>query len=211
MLQDLYVIKNTGECLYHKSFTENTFDPAIVSSFLSAISMFSENLNEEAHLLETRSFRFVYHSLGELILVARVSRETPVHLVEEKLEQIAQSLKKRIKFDSRSFDGSVTEFNKLDREVETRAKETLETEKLKLEVNPRVRTWVGRNDVEQKVFSYVRFKGKASLKEIVRLMRLPEMEAWKAAQTLLSMNVLRRIEPEVSESSNHGISKLYEN
>ena len=178
--------------MYHKSYAAESYDPAIVSSFLSAISMFSSNFNDDAKMLETKNYRFVYHRVGELIIVARVTRNISLDRVEQALERIAKTLREKIKFDSKTFNGSVREFNMLDSEFDKNTRDSLAQEDLKLEINPRVRWWSGRNEAERKVFSYVRFKGKASVKEIAKLMKVPEIEAWKAAQTLINMNVVRR-------------------
>ncbi len=200
MFQDLYVIKETGECLFHKAYGPTKYDPTIVSSFLSAVSLFSANFDDDTRLIETKSSRFVYHRVDEIIVVARVSRDIPVHKVEETLKKIGDAIKKKVKFSSNEFSGAVKEFNKIESEIDKTTKYSLNDEEVipedfKVEINPKIRYWFGTNDAERKVFSYVRFKGKASIKEISKLMRVPEIEAWRAAQKLLSMNILRKIEP----------------
>ena len=95
-LQDVFVLKDSGECVYHKEFgnesTRLKSDGTIVSSLLSTIGLFAESVDSAARSFETANFRFVYHKKDDFLYVARTTKNVPASDIMEKLSTKSQTI-----------------------------------------------------------------------------------------------------------------------
>ena len=195
MCQDLYVIKDTGECLYHKSNSSDSIDPAIVSSFLSAVEIFGQNVDAGAKLLQTGNSKFVYHHLNDgMILVARVPIASRTQQVEKILERLGKKIK-QLGINLNNFDGNVSSFKKLDDELSFFNDSSYPVKEVPLEINPRLGfRLINGSELERKIYSLIRFKHRSNIKELASLLRTSETEVYTTIQKLVRKNILRPVQ-----------------
>ena len=96
-LKDLYVLRDTGECVFHQNYAEkgdthDQPDQTIMSSFLSAIETFSANVDNGTSMLETTNYRFVYHRNQDYLYVARTKKSLNPSYVYSKLNRISEKV-----------------------------------------------------------------------------------------------------------------------
>jgi hypothetical protein len=92
MIQGLWVIDESGLCLFHESFNETVNqDPLVISGFLSAIFTFSQEIGQKRlELTETDDFRFVYTMKPPLLFVVAGAKQDSPDTLNRYLHQIKQ-------------------------------------------------------------------------------------------------------------------------
>ncbi len=182
-LKDLYVLRDTGECVFHQNYSETKeqvqADQTIMSSFLSAIETFSANVDNGTSMLETTNYRFVYHRNRDYLYVARTKKSLNPGYVYNKLNQISGKVEEWL---PKKWDGSVKVFqgigglvldefipSALNKYYEITGKDSTEL-----------------SGIESKIYSFLRFRGRSQLSTIAKLMRIPEEDAQQVTQNLLS-------------------------
>lgn len=186
-LKDFYVLRESGECVFHKSYTSEAdkieADGTLMSSFLSAINAFAQNVDTGTKMLETDNFRFVYHKNAEYIYVARTEKGTNAELIESKLDAISHQMESRI---PAKFDGNVTIFQG----VSSLIKEQFLMNGPKKFYEITGKGFQGLDSLEEKVYAFLRFKGRSQLSAIVKLMKIPEHKALKVTEQLMDKELV---------------------
>lgn len=183
-LKDLYVLKDTGECVYHKTYGEEKLeaDQTIMSSFLSAIDTFSANVDLGAKILETTNNRFVYHKSGEWLFIARTEKSVNPEEIADKLGKISSVVDTWI---PSKWDGNV----KIFQGVSTLVKELFSDSKpVHYEITGKEIN--NLNSVEEKIYSFLRFKGRSTISMISKLMRISELDVEKVTSDLYERKYL---------------------
>ncbi|MDH5403161.1 MAG: hypothetical protein OEZ01_16675 [Candidatus Heimdallarchaeota archaeon] len=187
-LKDLFIMRDSGECVYHKNFVNNIeekleFDGSLMSSFLTAIESFSCNVDQGAKMLETANYRFVYHRKGEYIYVARVENKTDPSKISHTLSNISTGM---LNYIPTVWTGSVESFKNVD--------SLLEKQLINQEYNRNYeitgKSYDQLNGNEAKIYSFLRFKGRSSLGNIIKLMKIPEQEAINITNKLVEEKFL---------------------
>ncbi|OLS20583.1 MAG: hypothetical protein HeimC2_36660 [Candidatus Heimdallarchaeota archaeon LC_2] len=185
-LKDLYVLRDTGECVFHQNYTEkndsqNQPDQTIMSSFLSAIETFSANVDNGTSMLETTNYRFVYHRNQDYLYVARTKKSLNPSYVYNKLNRISEKVETWL---PKKWDGSVKVFQGISGlVVDEFIPSALNTY---YEITGKDSTEL--SGIESKIYSFLRFRGKSQLSTIAKLMRIPQKDAQEVTQHLLSDN-----------------------
>lgn len=186
-LKDLYVLRETGECVFHQSYSKNEdkiqADETIMSSFLSAIETFSVNVDNGTSILETTNFRFVYHRKEDYLYVARTEKRMNPNYVYQRLSQISEEVNKWV---PKKWDGSVKVFQGIGGLVTQHFDNSIFSKYYEI-TGKDSRSLSG---VESKIYSFLRFRGRSKLSTIAKLMRIPEQDAQEVTQQLISNEYL---------------------
>ncbi len=188
-IQELYVVKDSGLCLFHTSFNGKTeVDQTIVSSFLSAIETFSNNISTTVNRLAMKDFEFVYHREEDLIYVAKLANGVDAEEISRTLEKVSKEFKTHFLKD-RVIDGDTRLFRVIGKLF---VNNLLRNKRLihpgtKLEISGEKRRL---STSESKVFSILRLKGRLDISTISRLMKIPEDETINVTKNLLEKNVV---------------------
>ena len=201
MLHNIWIAKDTGECLYHRKYGSINHDENLITSFLSAIEIFAKNIDRGCDFLQTSSYKFVYTTGENTVTVACIDRNDDEKNIRNDLEIIQQEFLSRYSRQLKEWSGRVEQFGKMKEFVDNQLKKySLKIEDLsraKLELNPAIRrreSSLSLSSQQQKVISLLKYKGTATLHDIVKLMKLNETDAEKAARMLIYNNVIRQVQ-----------------
>ncbi|MHA1668100.1 MAG: hypothetical protein ACTSUR_05525 [Candidatus Heimdallarchaeaceae archaeon] len=201
MLHNIWIAKDTGECLYHRKYGSINHDENLITSFLSAIEIFAKNIDRGCDFLQTSSYKFVYTTGENTVTVACIDRNDDEKNIRNDLEIIQQEFLSRYSRQLKEWSGRVEQFGKMKEFVDNQLKKySLKIEDLsraRLELNPAIRrreSSLSLSSQQQKVISLLKYKGTATLHDIVKLMKLNETDAEKAARMLIYNNVIRQVQ-----------------
>jgi hypothetical protein len=200
MLHNIWIAKDTGECLYHKKYGSIDHDENLITSFLSAIEIFAQNVDKGCDFLQTKNFKFIYATSDQLVSVVCTDSKDEDIGIRQDLQKIQEEFLNRYSEELTDWNGRVEHFSLMSDYIDKHLKKySTPTENLtntKLELNPRIITQdVNRSYSRQqkKVISLLKYKGTATLGDIVKLMKLTETDAELAAKDLLNSDVIRQI------------------
>ncbi|MCY3410364.1 MAG: hypothetical protein INQ03_01895 [Candidatus Heimdallarchaeota archaeon] len=186
-LLNVYVLRDSGECVYHQEYAQQEdkvqSDSTIMSGFLSAIEMFSNDVDTGADHLETNNYRFVYHKQNEFIYVARTKKHVDPKIYSEGLAKIATKMTQYI---PEKFNGNVAAFEQMTEMVEDEFI-IKSTESLYEFSGKYARDLKGD---ELKIYSYLRLKGRANLKTISQMMSIDQKRAFQITNELVEKEYL---------------------
>ena len=200
MLHNIWIAKNTGECLYHRRYGDIVHDENLITSFLSAIEIFAQNVDQSCDMLQTTSYKFVYVSSKETVTVACVDKNDDENIIREEIKEIQQEFLEKFHDEIVHWSGRVEQFRAItdfvDRKLKKYTRPIIDLTKAKLELNDTllIKKELKFSPQQEKVISLLKYKGTATLGDIVKLMRLPESEAEKAARALLYSNIIKPIQ-----------------
>lgn len=200
MLHNLWIAKDTGECLFHKKYGSIDQDENLITSFLSAIEIFAQNIDNGCDFLQTSSYKFIYITGEQTVTVACVDCKDDESIIRKELVKIEKEFYGRYSQDLKQWNGRVERFADLSDYVDDRLKKySLPIKELadsKLELNPIVTKENLKSKFsshQEKVISLLKYKGTATLHDIIKLMKLSETDAEKAAKGLLYHDIIRQI------------------
>ena len=200
MLHNIWIAKDTGECLYHKKYGSIDHDENLITSFLSAIEIFAQNVDNGCDFLQTKNYKFIYATSNLIVSVVCTDSQDEDNGIRQDLGKIQEEFLNRFSEELKDWNGRVEHFSLMDGYVDKHLKKySTPTENLtntKLELNPKIITQdVNRSYSRQqkKVISLLKYKGTATLGDIVKLMKLTETDAQLAANDLLNSDVIRQI------------------
>lgn len=186
-LLNVYVLRDSGECVFHQEYGDSAdqvkSDSTIMSSFLSAIEMFSNDVDTGADMLETTNYRFVYQKNNHFIYVARTKKAIDPEFYSERLKNIGERMSKYL---PKEFDGNVTHFQRVVKMIE---------EEFFTVTSDSVFEFSGKyardlKGEEMKIYSYLRLKGQANLRTISKMMSIPENRVHKITDELVNQKYL---------------------
>lgn len=200
MLHNIWIAKDTGECLYHKKYGSIDHDENLITSFLSAIEIFAQNVDNGCDFLQTKNYKFIYATSNQIVSVICTDSKDEDSSIRRDLGKIQEEFLDRFSEELKDWNGRVEHFSLMDDYIDKHLKKySSQTENLtntKLELNPKIITQdVNRSYSRQqkKVISLLKYKGTATLGDIVKLMKLTETDAELAAKDLLNSDVIRQI------------------
>jgi len=200
MLHNIWIAKDTGECLYHRKYGSIDHDENLITSFLSAIEIFAQNIDKGCDYLQTTSYKFIYITGNQTVTVACIDSGDDEKTIRQILEDIQNEFQNRFSGALNDWNGRVEHFSSMkyfvDKHLLKYTKPLNNLSETKLELNPltiRRDTSQIFSPQQKKVLSLLKYKGSATLNEIVKLMKLSENDAEKAAKDLLYNNIIRQI------------------
>ncbi len=200
MLHNIWIAKDTGECLYHRKYGSIDHDENLITSFLSAIEIFAQNIDKGCDYLQTASYKFIYITGNQTVTVACVDSSDDEKTIRQNLEDIQNEFHNRFSESLTDWNGRVEQYSIMkhfvDKQLKKYSKPLSNLSESKLELNPlTIRRDAAQifSPQQEKVLSLLKYKGSATLNDIVKLMKLSENDAEKAAKGLLYNNVIRQI------------------
>ncbi len=200
MLHNIWIAKDTGECLFHRKYGSIEHDENLITSFLSAIEIFAQNVDGGCDFLQTTNFKFIYTTSNQTVTVACIDNNDDDTTVRQDLHKIQNEFHSRFAHELKDWRGRVEHFADMTEYVDTQLeKYSIPIANLsysKLELNPQI---ISRDisykfsNQQQKVISLLKYKGSATLSDIVKLMKLTENDAERATNDLLYKNVIRQV------------------
>jgi len=199
MLHNLWIAKDTGECLFHRRYGSIEHDENLITSFLSAIEIFAQNIDSGCDFLQTKSFKFIYTTGKQTVTVACIDCDDDEETIRQDLSTIQDEFLERYSQQLSDWNGRVEHFAKMKTYVDDHLKKYSspinDFSQSKLELNPHFVKKENKDfsSQQEKVISLLRYKGTATLQDIIKLMKLNETDAEKAAKGLLYNNIIRQI------------------
>ncbi len=199
MLHNLWIAKDTGECLFHRKYGSIEHDENLITSFLSAIEIFAQNIDSGCDFLQTKSFKFIYTTGDQTVTVACIDSDDDESSIRQDLLTIQDEFLERYSQQLSDWNGRVEHFSKMKTYVDNHLKKYSspinDFSQSKLELNPHFVKKENKDfsSQQEKVISLLRYKGTATLQDIIKLMKLDESDAEKAAKGLLYNNIIRQI------------------
>ena len=185
-LRDVFIMRDSGECVYHQSYAEKNklnADGTHISSFLSTSEAFSSNVDVGAKMLETENYRFVYHRLNDFIYVARTEKNVQPDSISSVLKLVSMEVQKTL---PERWDGNCDRFSHVTELLD----QQLDHSELNTLYEITGRGYKRLDGIEAKIYSFLRFRGRSSLSSIVKLMKLPESEVLKVTDDLVKNEYL---------------------
>ena len=200
MLHNLWIAKDTGECLFHRKYGSIEHDENLITSFLSAIEIFAQNIDKGCDFLQTSSYKFVYTTGKNTVTVACIDNGDDESLVRQEISSIQEEFLRRYSKELEDWNGRVERFGAMksyvDNHLHKYGNPIRSMLNSKLELNPSMR----KRDMslkfstqQDKVLSLLKYKGTATISEIAKLMKLTEPDVEKAAKALLYNNIIREV------------------
>ena len=200
MLHNLWIAKDTGECLFHRRYGSIEQDENLITSFLSAIEIFAQNIDNGCDFLQTSSYKFIYITGEQTVTVACIDSKDDENIIRQELVKIEKEFYSRFTQDLKKWNGRVEGFADLsdfvDKHLKKYSSPIKELADTKLELNPIITTENLKSKFspqQEKVISLLKYKGTATLHDIIKLMKLSETDAEKAAKGLLYHDIIRQI------------------
>ncbi|MHA1304056.1 MAG: hypothetical protein ACTSQE_13160 [Candidatus Heimdallarchaeaceae archaeon] len=200
MIHNLWIAKSTGECLYHRKYGAIDIDENLITSFLSAIEIFAQNVDTGCDQLETHNYKFVYTNTDQTVTVACIDKNDDERIIKQEISAIQEEFKSRFKKELDNWNGRVEIFASMNSFVDSKLASY--TSKLgsfknkKLELNEMIikqKPKLKLSAQQEKVISLIRYKGTATLSDICKWMKLTEPDAEIAARSLLHYNIIREV------------------
>ncbi len=201
MLHNLWIAKNTGECLFHKKYGRMDHDENLITSFLSAIEIFAQNVDTGCDLLQTKNYKFIYVTGNNVVIVACVDADDNDESdVRNDLISIQGEFHSRYANELIDWRGRIEHFASMsdfvDEHLNKYSSNLSNVGNRRLELAPMIvkkQIKFKLSQQQEKVISLLKYKGTATLNDIVKLMKLTEPDAEKATRTLLYHNVIQQV------------------
>ncbi len=198
MLHNLWIAKDTGECLFHRKYGSIEHDENLITSFLSAIEIFAQNIDQGCDFLQTSSYKFVYTTGKNTVTVACIDNCDDESIVRQEIDSIQDEFISRYSKELEEWNGRVERFGAMksfvDDHLHKYGKPIKNLLTSRLELDPSM----GKRDMnlkfssqQDKVISLLKYRGAATISEIAKLMKLTEPDTEKAAKALLYNNIIR--------------------
>jgi hypothetical protein len=171
-IQDLYVVEDSGVCVYHSSISNDydKVDDTIVSSFLSAIETFSNNIQSNVNKLTMNDFEFIYHRDNKLLFVARIKNGIDEQGVFNLLKRISSKFF-AITDLIQPFTGDISQFKVIGDLLLDELNQThdLIHRKSIFEISGR-RDKIS-NQLESRIYAILRLKGRITVSQICEFLK----------------------------------------
>ncbi len=193
MIHNVWIAKESGECLFHRRYGNITAEENIVTSFLSAMDSFASEFAGAAVSFKTTNYRFFFRSIkGAKLIVASDAEDTEAP-IRRSMDIIANTVDMSYSSIMPEWEGSLMEFEPLISVVDAEFQDSSSWHKLMFQLRTDVNTQVF-SGCERKIVSLLKFKGKATLGDIMRYMNLSRNEAENAAKSLLGSEALHMVD-----------------
>ena len=201
MIHNIWIAKDTGECLYHRRYNDDiNVDENLITSFLSAIEIFAQNVDSGCEQLETKRYKFVYAQTDNTVTVACIDKQDDDTYIKKEVETIQNEFKSRFSKMLENWNGRVELFSTMNEFVDKRLSsfnsilgsfknKKLELNEMIIKQKPKLKL----SPQQEKVISLIRYKGTATLQDICKWMKLTEPDAEIAAKSLLHNNIIREV------------------
>ena len=122
MLHNIWIAKDTGECLYHRKYGSIDHDENLITSFLSAIEIFAQNIDKGCDYLQTTSYKFIYITGNQTVTVACIDSSDDEKTIRQNLEDIQNEFHNRFSESLADWNGRVEQFSIMEQYVDKHLK-----------------------------------------------------------------------------------------
>ena len=190
-LQQIWILQESGTCLFHRNYDKSNNDENLISGFLSAINSFVGSFGDEIKWIETNRHRFVFKMNSNLIFCACTSIDSNALLTFKRLSRISDHFMLMFK-NNLNNDGepiSIDIFRKIAPTV-NRLFGIPEESGANVCPKPTFRF----DSPEARLMSFIRYKRKVSITDIVHFLKVSDVEANNTLQRLEDQRHVMRIE-----------------
>lgn len=196
MLQ-IWILQESGTCLFHQKYDNSDSDENLISGFLSAVNSFVGSFGAEIKWIETDKYRFVFKMSDQLIFVACTDPSEHAPITYKRLNRVADHFNlmfskeflvsgdpipidrfKKIAPTVRRLFGIKEETR---RELGTHSKEKVQQE-------------LRFDSKEARLMSFIRYKRRVSVTEIIRFLRISDKDAESTLTKLESNRFVQKME-----------------
>ncbi len=193
----------SGTCLFHKKYDDNTNDENLISGFLSAVNSFVGSFGAEMKWIETNKNRFVFKISDQLIFVASTSIDSNPNLTYKRLMRISEHF--NLMFGKKLLENGnspipIDMFKKIAPTVNRLF--ALPDNSISAPYPPKQQQHkkFGFDSPESRLVSFIRYKRKVSINDIVHYLRISNEKANDTVQALEQRKHIMRVEfPDGSE------------
>ncbi|MHA1754880.1 MAG: ADP-ribosylation factor-like protein, partial [Candidatus Odinarchaeia archaeon] len=109
----VYIIKKTGESLFHRLYQKETTDENLISGFLSALQNFISEVSsgDVIRTIKTGNVKFIYNVSHGLISVFVVDKDEDEEKIRNKIERVIEEFYSRFKDQLNNWSGNISQFN----------------------------------------------------------------------------------------------------
>ncbi|MHA1211487.1 MAG: hypothetical protein ACTSSH_03405 [Candidatus Heimdallarchaeota archaeon] len=210
-LHQIWILQESGTCLYHNKFDNSNDDENLISGFLSAVNSFVGSFGAEIKWIETDQNRFVFKKSDHLLFVACTSTNVHAPLTYKRLNRIADHF--HMKFSSELFTTGepipIDMFETIGPTVtrifgmEERMSKMIIIERPKIVNKPSYSFATS----EARLLSFIRYKRRVSIGDITRYLKITDNEAEQALVQLETKRFVHRSE-EPDGSEHYGINPI---
>ncbi|NHJ05882.1 MAG: hypothetical protein EAX90_13735 [Candidatus Heimdallarchaeota archaeon] len=194
-LEQIWILQESGTCLFHRKYNDNNNDENLISGFLSAVNSFVGSFGDEIKWIETNRHRFVFKMSTNLIYCACTSIDSNAILTYKRLSRISDHF--MLMFKKHLFDSGepipIDIFKKIAPTV-NRIFAIPEESGDNACSNTIVKPTFRFDSNEARLMSFIRYKRKVSLTDIVHFLRVSDTEADNALRKLEDQRQIMRIE-----------------
>ena len=202
-LKQIWILQESGTCLFHKKYDNSNNDENLISGFLSAVNSFVESFGAEIKWIETNKYRFVFNMSNQLIFVACTGINDHAPYTYRRLCRISDHF--NMMFGKEIFDNGdpipIDIFKKIAPTVNRIFGIADDYNKVTVaKPAPVVKEDLRFDTKEARLMSFIRYKRRVSINDIVRFLKIPDEEAENALNQLENKRFVQRTEnPDGSE------------
>lgn len=212
-LLEIWILKDSGTCLFHRKYDNSMNDENLISGFLSAVNSFVGSFGVELQWIETNRSRFVFKISEPIIFVAATNKNEHAPLTYKRLERIADHFHYMFKRELTETNEPIPidNFNKIATTVNRIFGIMQEVEK-PIYTPPVIanRAEMKFDSAEARLLSFIRYKRRVNVSDIVRFLKISDQEAEQVLNILENKRFIQRTE-HVDGSENFGIHPIVRN
>ncbi|MBN1330839.1 MAG: MarR family transcriptional regulator [Candidatus Heimdallarchaeota archaeon] len=202
-LYQIWILLESGTCLYNDKFDDSCSDENLISGFLSAVNSFVGSFGAEIKWIETNKNRFVFKKSDQIILVASTDLNDHAPLTYMRLNRIADHF--QLMFTKDLFVTNdpipIDIFRKIGPTVNRIF--GLEEKISKIAITKPIianRPNYSFDTAEARLLSFIRYKRRVAVSDITRYLKITDLEAQNVLSQLESKRYVQRSEdPDGSE------------
>jgi len=196
-LQQIWILQESGTCLFHQKYDNSDSDENLISGFLSAVNSFVGSFGAEIKWIETDVYRFVFKISKQLIFVACTSPNEHAPLTYKRLNRVAdhfdlmfgkEFLVSGVPIPIDIFRKITPTVNRLFGIIEETRRE------LGTQSKEKVRQELRFDSKEARLMSFIRYKRRVSVTEIIRYLRISDEDAESTLSKLESNRFVQKLE-----------------
>ena len=196
-LRQIWILQESGTCLFHQKYDDSISDENLISGFFSAVNSFVGSFGAEIKWIETNKMRFVFKRSESLIFVACTKIDDHPPTTYKRLHRISEHF--GMMFNRNLFeDGDpipIDMFKKIAPTVNRIFAIPDESGEATVKKTPVVdRSQMRFHSSEARLMSFIRYKRRVSITDIVHYLRISDEEASNTLQRLEHKRYVMRTE-----------------
>ncbi|HUT79753.1 MAG TPA: helix-turn-helix domain-containing protein [Candidatus Bathyarchaeia archaeon] len=202
-LYQIWILQESGTCLFNDKFDDSCSDENLISGFLSAVNSFVGSFGAEIKWIETDKNRFVFKKSDQIILVASTDLNDHAPLTYMRLSRIADHFHMMFTRDLFVTNDPIPVdiFRKIGPTVNRIF--GLEEKISKIAITRPIivnKPSYSFDTSEARLLSFIRYKRRVAVSDITRYMKITDSEAQNVLSQLESKRYVHRSEdPDGSE------------